>query len=327
MAAEALILARLNRLLVRTGLQLAPPVARPDLDPAFLPLHARCAPYTMTSIERMYALWDAVRYVVGAQVPGDVVECGVWRGGSSMLAALTLLELGDSERDLHLFDTYEGMTEPTARDDAHAHAEWASQQRPDGANEWCLAGLDEVRANMAATGYPAERIRFVEGRVEDTIPASAPERIALLRLDTDWYESTKHELEHLYPRLDARRRADRRRLRVLEGRARGGGRVLRGAARAGAPDARRLHRPRRDQAALVGDERLAHDAAEVDDERRAGRDLAVVHRRVRGDDHRDVGAVERRRRAACRCRPKRGQLRHVRVVVDDVGAERRAAAR
>ena len=50
---------------------------------------------------------------------------------------------------------------------------------------------------MASTGYPAERVRFVQGKVEDTIPAHLPAAVALLRLDTDWYESTRHELEHL----------------------------------------------------------------------------------------------------------------------------------
>ena len=63
------------------------------------------------------------------------------------------------------------------------------------------AGFDEVRRNLASTGYPSDRLHFIRGRVEDTIPASAPESIALLRLDTDWYESTRHELTHLYPRL------------------------------------------------------------------------------------------------------------------------------
>ena len=60
--------------------------------------------------------------------------------------------------------------------------------------------VDVVRANVESTGYPRERIHCVQGMVEDTLPDRAPERIALLRLDTDWYESTKHELEQLYPR-------------------------------------------------------------------------------------------------------------------------------
>ena len=61
--------------------------------------------------------------------------------------------------------------------------------------------MEEARANLLCTGYPAGKMQFVKGKVEDTIPASAPEHIALLRLDTDWFESTYHELIHLYPRL------------------------------------------------------------------------------------------------------------------------------
>jgi predicted O-methyltransferase YrrM len=61
--------------------------------------------------------------------------------------------------------------------------------------------LADVQANLRSTGYPVERMRFVVGDVADTVPREAPERIAILRLDTDWYASTRHELEHLYPRL------------------------------------------------------------------------------------------------------------------------------
>jgi hypothetical protein len=69
-------------------------------------------------------------------------------------------------------------------------------------NEWFYSPLDEVQANMRRTGLAPERFEFVRGRVEDTIPARLPERIALLRLDTDWYESTRHELIHLFPLLE-----------------------------------------------------------------------------------------------------------------------------
>jgi predicted O-methyltransferase YrrM len=68
-------------------------------------------------------------------------------------------------------------------------------------NEWCFSPLEEVERNLRSTGIDPARLRFVEGKVEDTIPATAPERISVLRLDTDWYESTWHELTHLYPRL------------------------------------------------------------------------------------------------------------------------------
>jgi O-methyltransferase len=66
---------------------------------------------------------------------------------------------------------------------------------------WAIASLDDVKAGFSSVDYPSERVHFVEGKVEDTIPAQAPDEIAILRLDTDWYESTRHELTHLYRRL------------------------------------------------------------------------------------------------------------------------------
>jgi hypothetical protein len=179
--------------------------SHPDLDAAFAELHARCAPYTMTSVERMYALREAVRHICRHEVPGDVVECGVWRGGSSMLAALALLEAADTTRRLWLFDTFEGMNEPTERDVAvdgtRVADDWdAIRSRPDDP-VLAAASLDDVERNMGRTGIDRERLRFVRGPVEQTIPGEAPETIALLRLDTDWYESTRHELQHLWDRL------------------------------------------------------------------------------------------------------------------------------
>lgn len=136
------------------------------------------------------------------------MECGVWRGGSSMAIATALRDLGSTSRHLHLFDTFAGMAEPGADDESfnparsgEARAAWQAGRRSDGANDYCFASFEDVEQNMGSTGYPTERVHLVKGLVEDTIPAHAPARIALLRLDTDWYASTKHELEHLWPRL------------------------------------------------------------------------------------------------------------------------------
>ena len=138
-------------------------------------------------------------------IVGDVVECGVWKGGSMMAVAEMLTRLGDTGRDLHLFDTFTGMSEPSQHDVSFrgdsASETMKRQREEDPSFQWCGSPLDEVRHNMLATGYPRERVHFVEGMVEQTIPGSAPDRIALLRLDTDWYESTRHELVHLFPRL------------------------------------------------------------------------------------------------------------------------------
>ena len=205
--------------------------------------------WTMTSRARVFALIIAVRYVVDYQVPGDIVECGVWRGGSMQAVARTLLERGDTDRTLHLFDTFEGMPPPT-KEDRRINGPAASEllaTRERTASVWAVAGLEDVQAGMAQTGYPEERIRYHPGLVEDTVPSEAPDRIALLRLDTDWYASTLHELEQLYERLVPRRRPDHRRLRLLGGLAPGHRRVPRRVRRAHAAGAGRFL-PRRGQA-------------------------------------------------------------------------------
>jgi O-methyltransferase len=176
----------------------------PDFRAADIALCEAVAEFTMTSPERILALHDAVRYLVQNRIEGDIVECGVWRGGSMMVVAKTLLALGDA-RDLYLCDTFEGMSPPTEHDRAFdsrtAEEMLEKTSREAGRSAWCIAGEDDVRQNVFSTGYPSRRVHFVRGKVEDTLPEAAPERIALLRLDTDWYESTKHELEVLYPRL------------------------------------------------------------------------------------------------------------------------------
>ncbi|MYS24770.1 Macrocin-O-methyltransferase (TylF), partial [Streptomyces sp. DvalAA-14] len=160
-------------------------------------------PYTMTSPERVNAFILAVRHITKHRIPGAIVECGVWRGGSMQAAARTLLAAGDTERELYLFDTFEGMPPPTDRDkrrDGEAAADLMARQEKD-RPIWAVAGLEDVQEGFSHVPYPAERVHYVQGLVEDTIPAQAPEQIAILRLDTDWYASTRHELEHLYPRL------------------------------------------------------------------------------------------------------------------------------
>jgi O-methyltransferase len=162
-------------------------------------------PMTMASPKRVVALWEAVDYVVRNSIAGDFVECGVWKGGSSIAAALAFKHFGDTTRRLYLFDTFEGMTLPTGFDREVTTGRLATNivnedfgGKP---GAWCNSPLEEVKQNLEATGYPADKVILVKGKVEETIPAAAPRQIAILRLDTDWYESTKHELEHLFPRL------------------------------------------------------------------------------------------------------------------------------
>jgi O-methyltransferase len=162
--------------------------------------------FTMTSPERLVSLSRGVDHLVRNNIAGDVVECGVWKGGSMMLVARKLARLGDMGRNLYLFDTFEGMSEPgkedvSAVDQTSAGELLNSAERTDGDNVWCYSPLEEVRTNLRETDYPIEKIRFIKGKVEDTLPEPSIGRIALLRLDTDWYESTRHELDTLYDLL------------------------------------------------------------------------------------------------------------------------------
>jgi O-methyltransferase len=184
-----------------------PPPLPAAYDDAVVDTIVRVRRHTMTSPARLDALISAVAHVASSRTPGALVECGVWRGGSMMATALTLLRLGDTQRDLYLFDTYSGMTAPTAEDVDSAYdgfslsRKWQRRHRED--RNWLGVPEDRVREAMASTGYPPERVHLVEGPVEETLPAAAPREISLLRLDTDWYASTRHEMEQLYPRLVA----------------------------------------------------------------------------------------------------------------------------
>ena len=164
-----------------------------NLEPEFLELYDQCREYTMTSWERLYALHKAVLYIVANNIPGAFVECGVWRGGSMRLAAMTLMQKGVHDRTLYLYDTFQGMTKPLESDvDLHGNSalnDW--QQIELRGAKWAYARIKEVRETLASTGYPMHKVIFVEGPVEKTIPETVPKQIALLRLDTDWYEFDK----------------------------------------------------------------------------------------------------------------------------------------
>ncbi|MEV3946306.1 MULTISPECIES: TylF/MycF/NovP-related O-methyltransferase [Streptomyces] len=180
-----------------------PPQFPADYDDEAKDILRAVKPYTMTSPERLNAFVLATRHIVRHDIPGAVVECGVWRGGSMQACARTLLSLGEKDRDLYLFDTYEGMTPPTAEDlrrDGRSAQELLDAQGKD-RPIWAVASLEDVKEGFAGVPYPEERVHYVRGKVEDTVPGQAPEQIAILRLDTDWYASTRHELEHLYGRL------------------------------------------------------------------------------------------------------------------------------
>jgi O-methyltransferase len=187
---------------VKTGKPKSDPT---DFDSLHRDIYGKVKDHTMTSPERIYSLIEAVRYVEKNAIPGAIVECGVWKGGSMMAIAETLRYCENTFRELFLYDTFEGMSEPGEPDKTWS-GDSARQLLSKSADKeknlvWAYSTIDTVRKNMLSTGYSPDRIHYVQGKVEDTIPATLPGEIALLRLDTDWYESTRHEMIHLYPLL------------------------------------------------------------------------------------------------------------------------------
>jgi len=201
---------QVRRFLKRSGLIL---VYENQVDPHFLAdlTDDEKATVAVTAERTVLRPWNVaqlcrcVEYVVRHNIPGAIAECGVWRGGAVLAILRTLLRLGVTDRDVFLFDTFDGMSAPTEHDVSwvgeHAPTIHAARGGYASGSNWTRAPLEDVKAGVMSAGYPGDRIRFVQGCVEDTLPAQAPERLALMRLDTVWYESTKHELIHLYPRL------------------------------------------------------------------------------------------------------------------------------
>ncbi len=199
----------LRRLLRRGAAAPEPPGLLASASPADRHIVERSSPHTMTNAGQLLALIDAVRYCEARGLPGALAECGVWLGGSVLAMILTLQELA-GEREIYLFDTFTGMSAPTEDDvspyERPALETWQEAHRAqrlpwEGLFDPRAFNLEAVRSRLMDTGYPSELLHFVPGPVEDTLPERAPDQLALLRLDTDWYSSTRHELVHLFPRL------------------------------------------------------------------------------------------------------------------------------
>ena len=161
---------------------------------------------TMVAPDPIYSLMTSVRYIVENEIEGDFVECGTWRGGCSMAIALTLIDLGATDRIIWVYDTFAGMTKPSFMDVTNDKQRTSAEalMRNNAADALLSApkdSLEAVKANLYSTGYPPQNLRFIEGDVLDTLQSKTPKLACLLRLDTDWYESTCKELEVLYPIL------------------------------------------------------------------------------------------------------------------------------
>ena len=154
---------------------------------------------------------DAIQYVLRNNIEGAVIECGVDAGYFESVWIDELLRQGKT-RDIYLYDTFTGLTAPGEndytchgarlykmdKDEVYKH--WSDQIVTDKLNNWCYTPLEKVKQTLFSTGYPQDKLHFVVGDVMETLRdhANIPDKIAILRLDTDWYETSKYELERMY---------------------------------------------------------------------------------------------------------------------------------
>ncbi|GHU50048.1 hypothetical protein AGMMS49975_00300 [Clostridia bacterium] len=167
---------------------------------------------TLVSRESLFATLTACKHAAQANIEGDFVECGVWRGGNAILAALTF-QLQKCDKKVYCFDTFQGFRGLEAGDkdgfaqqtetDKELYASYWSELDETAFNpETAGVSLEDVRESFALCGVNPEKVVFVKGNVMKTLDGSdVPRHISVLRLDTDWYESTRKELEVLYPRV------------------------------------------------------------------------------------------------------------------------------
>lgn len=157
-------------------------------------------PYTMTSVERISCLFDSLEYIRKNNIEGDLIECGVWKGGNilGMMEYLNFFKIYDKK--IWMYDTFEGMTKPSDVDIDLNNTK--AEQIFD--TILCYSSIDEVKKNLSQSKFPIENLKIIIGDVVETLNISenTPDIISLLRLDTDWYFSTKKELEVLYPKLN-----------------------------------------------------------------------------------------------------------------------------
>lgn len=156
-------------------------------------------PYSMTSYERIGELYNSLEHIRLNNIDGDLIECGVWKGGNILGIASYLNFYKMYSRKIWAYDTFQGMTSPEDVD-IDLNNNQASQILQ---NVLCFSPLKEVQDNVFLSNFPKENIKFIIGDVCNTLlkTDNIPHKISLLRLDTDWYKSTKTELEILYPLL------------------------------------------------------------------------------------------------------------------------------
>jgi O-methyltransferase len=157
---------------------------------------------------------DAIQYVLRNNIEGAVCECGVDAGYFESVWIDELQRQGKT-RDIYLYDTFTGLTAPGdydytcdgaklfKMDKDQVHKYWSDRIVNENVNSWCYTPLEKVQRTLFSTGYPQSKLHFIVGDVMETLrdESNIPDQIAILRLDTDWYESSKFELERMYDKV------------------------------------------------------------------------------------------------------------------------------
>ena len=167
-----------------------------------------CDNYSMTSDLRKWALIQSFKYIIDNNIEGDFVECGVWKGGNLILIKKLMERYNITNRKIFGYDTYEGMSEASnfdiKKDNTKASIKYEKLKK-NNSNQinWNFASKEEVIENLNNNVKDTSNIDLIKGKVEETLQLSKniPQKISVLRLDTDFYESTKIELEVLYAKL------------------------------------------------------------------------------------------------------------------------------
>ncbi len=170
----------------------------------FKVLYKKYCHLSMVPWSGCYSVYRSIDYILKAKIEGDIVECGVWKAGCAAFMMEMLKNRGETGRSIWLYDTFEGMTVPGEKDKHFAGAKFAPdefEKREKKGEKWSYAPLDLVKDTLSMTGYPDDKVEIVKGDVLQTLKTRTPKKIALLRLDTDWYDSTKMEMESLFPLL------------------------------------------------------------------------------------------------------------------------------
>jgi len=210
------LIGRLGYMLVRKDSYPPPggmePLQGYDLEPEAIAAIQLVRSHTMLTYPRLVTLYQQVVYCENHGIVGDFVECGTWKGGAVGIMALANLKWGTARRDIHLFDSFEGVPEPDRSVDGEEAVRFA--RAAGGGVDGKLVPLKRAYESVGTLevnralleeviGYDKEHLHYHKGWFQDTLPTDAHgiDKIAILRLDGDWYSSTKVCLEYLYSKV------------------------------------------------------------------------------------------------------------------------------